>query len=68
MTYSVVLPGERFEFDGITVHTAGRGAPLLLVHSINATASAAEVRPLYDYGATRTVFAIDVPGYGCSRA
>ena len=67
MTYSVILPGERFEFDGITVHTAGRGAPLLLVHSINATGSAAEVRPLFERCcASRTVFAVDLPGFGDS--
>ena len=62
-----VLPGERFEFDGISCYTQGSGAPLLLVHSINAAGSAAEVRPLYErYRARRTVFAIDLPGYGHS--
>ena len=61
------LAGERFEFDGISCYTAGRGAPLLLVHSVNAAASAAEVRPLYEHAAaTRTVFALDLPGYGFS--
>lgn len=41
--------------------------PLLLVHSVNAAASAAEVRPLYDhYRASRPVFALDLPGYGLS--
>ena len=67
MTESAPLPGERFEFDGIVVHTAGRGAPLLLVHSINATSSAAEVWPLYvRYSASRQVFAVDLPGFGHS--
>ncbi|MCE2916556.1 MAG: alpha/beta hydrolase [Rubrivivax sp.] len=67
MNCAVALPGERFTFDGISCFVQGSGAPLLLVHSVNAAASAAEVRPLYDhYGATRTVFAIDLPGYGCS--
>jgi pimeloyl-ACP methyl ester carboxylesterase len=61
------LTGERFEFDGISCYTAGQGAPLLLVHSVNAAASAAEVAPIYErYRATRTVFAIDLPGYGFS--
>ena len=61
------LPGEQFEFDGIHVHTAGRGAPLLLVHSINAAGSAAEVRPLFEhYRASRQVFAVDLPGFGGS--
>jgi pimeloyl-ACP methyl ester carboxylesterase len=43
------------------------GVPLLLVHSVNAAASAAEVRPLFDhYGALRPTYAIDLPGYGLS--
>jgi len=67
VTSRAVLPGERFEFDGISCYTQGSGAPLLLVHSINAAGSAAEVRPLYErYRARRTVFAIDLPGYGHS--
>ena len=41
--------------------------PLLLVHSVNAAASAAEVAPLYDhYRQTRTTYAIELPGYGFS--
>lgn len=37
------------------------------MHSVNAAASAAEVRPLHDhYRATRTVFSLDLPGYGFS--
>jgi pimeloyl-ACP methyl ester carboxylesterase len=41
--------------------------PLLLVHSVNAAASAAEVRPLFEQAATvRTVWAIDLPGFGRS--
>ncbi|MDP3252492.1 MAG: alpha/beta hydrolase [Hydrogenophaga sp.] len=48
----------------------GQGAallPLLLVHSVNAAASAAEVAPLFEhYRATRTVVALDLPGYGHS--
>lgn len=42
--------------------------PLLLVHSINAAASAHEVKPLYDFYRTRRrVYAIDLPGYGHSE-
>ena len=42
-------------------------APLLLVHSVNAAASAAEVAPLFEhYRKTRSVYAIDLPGYGFS--
>jgi pimeloyl-ACP methyl ester carboxylesterase len=41
--------------------------PILLVHSINASASAFEVAPLYDhYCQTRPTYALDLPGYGLS--
>ncbi len=61
------VSGERFEVDGVSCYVAGQGPPLLLVHSVNAAASAAEVRPLFEhYRATRTVFAPDLPGYGFS--
>lgn len=47
-------------------HAAGR--PLLLVHSINAAASAYEMRPLFEhYRATRPVYAVDLPGFGFSE-
>ncbi len=49
-------------------YVAGDGPPLLLVHSVNAAASAAEVRPLHEhFRASRTVFSIDLPGYGISE-
>ena len=42
-------------------------APLLLIHSINATPSAYEVKPLYDhYAGKRPVYALDLPGFGQS--
>lgn len=45
----------------------GAGAPLLLLHSINAAASAYEVRPIFDHMARqRQVFALDLPGFGGS--
>lgn len=63
--------GERFEFASaagrLSAYVAGGGPPLLLIHSINASASAAEMRPLHEhYRATRTVFSVDLPGYGFS--
>lgn len=62
------VSGERFEVDGVSCYVAGQGLPLLLVHSVNAAASAAEVRSLFEhYRATRTVFAPDLPGFGLSR-
>jgi pimeloyl-ACP methyl ester carboxylesterase len=61
------LRAERFEIDGVSCYVAGSGPALLLVHSVNAAASAAEMRPIFEYyRATRTVFAIDLPGYGFS--
>ena len=72
-TLPPAVSGERFEFDSIagriSVYVAGKGSgpPLLLIHSINAAASAAEVRPLHEhYRATHTVFSIDLPGFGFS--
>lgn len=46
----------------------GEGRPVILVHTINAAASAAEVRPLFEsLSQYRTVYAIDLPGYGLSE-
>jgi pimeloyl-ACP methyl ester carboxylesterase len=42
--------------------------PLLLVHSINAAGSAYEIRPLYEhYRQSRTVYALELPGFGHSE-
>ena len=41
---------------------------MLLIHSMNASGSAAEMRPVYDrYGTLRSVYAIDLPGFGLSE-
>lgn len=66
------VSGERFAFDSaagrLSMYVAGQGPPLLLVHSINAAASAAEVRPLHEHcRAHHTVFSLDLPGYGHSE-
>lgn len=51
----------------VATYTAGRGAPVLLVHSINAAASAYEVRhPFADLQADYTTHALDLPGFGLS--
>ena len=75
------VSGERFELDTaagrISVYQAGtpppavagapRLPPLLLVHSVNAAASVAEVAPLFEhYRRDRAVYALDLPGYGFS--
>ena len=48
---------------------ATRGLPpLLLVHSVNAAASAAEVAPLFEhYARHRPVYALELPGFGFSE-
>jgi pimeloyl-ACP methyl ester carboxylesterase len=70
------LAGERTALQGVAgpvclYRSAPDGAteqtPLLLVHSINASASAFEVAPLYDhYRQRRPTYALDLPGYGLS--
>ena len=59
------LPGPTGE---IAVYCAGRGSPVLLVHTVNAAACAAEVRPLFEeLQKNHTVYAFDLPGYGLSE-
>ena len=56
-----------FRLDGLHVHVAGGGPPVLLVHSINAAAGAHEMRPLVEHlRATHTVYTPDLPGFGAS--
>jgi pimeloyl-ACP methyl ester carboxylesterase len=51
----------------LQAYVAGSGPPMLLVHSVNAAASAAEIAPLLErYRATHTVFCVDLPGFGAS--
>jgi pimeloyl-ACP methyl ester carboxylesterase len=66
------VQAERFEFDSaagrLSAYVAGQGDPLLLVHSVNAAASVAEVRPLFEHFVrTRQVYALDLPGFGFSE-
>lgn len=43
------------------------GRPLVLIHSVNAAASALEMKPLFDaYRHKRPVYALELPGYGFS--
>ncbi len=63
--------GERRLVDGragpLSYYVAGDGPALLLIHSINATASAFEVRPIFeDLKRDRRVYAPDLPGFGFS--
>jgi pimeloyl-ACP methyl ester carboxylesterase len=66
------VSGQRLEIDSaagrLSYYVDGSGPPLLLVHSVNAAATVAEVKPVYDHcKATRTVFALDLPGFGFSE-
>jgi pimeloyl-ACP methyl ester carboxylesterase len=69
------LPGRRCEIvskaGSLSYYTAGPGQtaePLLLIHSVNAAGSAYEMRPLYEYYRdSRTVYALDLPGFGFSQ-
>jgi pimeloyl-ACP methyl ester carboxylesterase len=70
------VPGEvlsvAFESGPIRLYAHGPAAsgtarPVLLVHSLNAAASAYEVRPLYeDLSRSRPTYALDLPGFGGS--
>jgi len=52
---------------GYYADTSGTGRPLLLLTSINAAASAYEVRPLFQaYRGTRPVYAMEWPGFASS--
>jgi pimeloyl-ACP methyl ester carboxylesterase len=68
------VPGERIEIEApggrVNLYAGGTkdGAPLLLIHSVNAAGSSYEMRPLYlHYAATRPVYALDLPGFGFSE-
>lgn len=57
-------------FGDLAFFSAGpsEGVPLLLIHSVNAAASAYEIRPLFEhYAADRPVYALDLPGFGLSE-
>jgi pimeloyl-ACP methyl ester carboxylesterase len=68
---SPALPGERRELNGragqSSCYLGGAGPPLLLIHSINAAASAYEVKPIFEHALRqRRVYAPDLPGFGFS--
>jgi pimeloyl-ACP methyl ester carboxylesterase len=58
----------RISLYGEASETSGSGSsPLLLVHSVNAAATAYEMKPLFDhYLGRRAVYALDLPGFGLS--
>ncbi|QAU44353.1 alpha/beta fold hydrolase [Bradyrhizobium guangzhouense] len=71
------LPGRRIELAdrhtgqivlyGEPATSSGATPPLLLVHSVNAAATAYEMKPLFEhYHGQRAVYALDLPGFGLS--
>ncbi len=74
VTLPEALPGERKTFHSSVAkeisyyaHPGAGGRPLVLIHSINAAASACEMRPLYDsFRGKRPIYALDLPGFGFS--
>jgi pimeloyl-ACP methyl ester carboxylesterase len=70
------VSGQRHEIGSpvgrLTYYAAGpdgqsKAPPLLLIHSINAAGSAYEIKPLYEhYRQSRTVYALELPGFGHS--
>jgi pimeloyl-ACP methyl ester carboxylesterase len=75
MPIAKAIDAERREFVGLGagplsyyVAREAEGRPLVLLHSVNAAASAYEMRPLFDaYRGKRPVYALDFPGYGFSE-
>lgn len=52
----------------VYVDRSAPGRPLLLIHSVNAAASAYEMQPIFEhYRGQRPVYALDLPGYGFSE-
>jgi pimeloyl-ACP methyl ester carboxylesterase len=50
------------------VDDSAAGTPLVLLHSVNAAASAYEMKPLFEaFRGKRPVYALDLPGYGFSE-
>lgn len=47
---------------------SGTGTPLVLIHSVNAAASAFEMKPIFQhFQGSRPVYALDLPGFGFSE-
>jgi pimeloyl-ACP methyl ester carboxylesterase len=58
----------RLTYYSASPEVPGKFPPLLLLHSINAAGSAYEIKPLYEhYRRSRTVYALELPGFGHSE-
>lgn len=59
---------ERAGFLSYYADSSAAGRPLALIHSVNAAASAYEMRPIFEsYRSKRPVYALDLPGFGFSE-
>lgn len=75
MDLAPALDAERQTFEsasagGLSYYAdrGGAGRSLVLIHSINAGASAYEMRPIFEhYRGQRPVYALDLPGFGFSE-
>ncbi|MEM0954421.1 MAG: alpha/beta hydrolase [Pseudomonadota bacterium] len=75
MTLPESLEAERFDLHtqvagrmAYYADRSGTGRPLVLLHSINASPTAIEVAPLFDYyRGSRPVYAPELPGFGFSE-
>lgn len=69
-TLPPAIDGRRAQTDRragpLSYYVRGEGEPILLIHSINAAASAYEMRPLAHAIEGRTVYVPDLPGFGFS--
>ena len=75
--FPIPVSGQRHEIGSavgrLTYYSAspekpGEFPPMLLIHSINAAGSAYEIKPLYEhYRQSRTVYALELPGFGHSE-
>jgi pimeloyl-ACP methyl ester carboxylesterase len=65
--HEMASPTGRLTYYSAAPAIDGGRPPLLLLHSINAAGSAYEVQPLYEhYRTSRTVYALELPGFGHS--
>jgi len=75
MRIGLAVDSERHEFLGkrstfLSYYTErnGNSRPIVLLHGINAAASAYEIKPLFEwYRIYRPVYALDLPGFGFSE-
>ena len=66
--HEIGSPVGRLTYYSAGPEIAGKFPPLLLIHSINAAGSAYEIKPLYEhYRRSRTVYALELPGFGHSQ-